>query len=316
MRSVIVQLAIEVSNLSKQFDDKLVLNNVNINVPQGAVYGFLGNNGAGKSTLIRILLGLLNSKSGKVKINSQTVNRKDVSYKRLIGCLVDSPCLYYQLTPKEYLSISCKIKKLSATAIDEVLEIVNMSAQINVPMDKFSLGMKQRIALANALLGKPNLLILDEPTNGLDPAGMREIRQLLKSLPEQTGATVFLSSHLLDEIQKTASHVGVLHQGQMKLESSLTELINKQQSSLDLMTSSVEKLKQYFTQNDISSQIISASQIRINDVTQSQCSDLNRQVIHAGFDLIESRFNQASLESLFLKLVGNPISEVKSCYSN
>ena len=140
-----MQLAIEVSNLSKQFDDNVVLDNININVPQGAVYGFLGNNGAGKSTLIRILLGLLNSKSGVVKINSQTVSSKDVSYKSSIGCLVDSPCLYYQLTPKEYLSISCKLKGLSKNSIDEAVEIVNMSSHLNVPMDNFSLGMKQRI---------------------------------------------------------------------------------------------------------------------------------------------------------------------------
>jgi len=308
-----VQLAIEVSNLSKQFDNKVVLDKVNINVPKGAVYGFLGNNGAGKSTLIRMLLGLLHSKSGEIKFNSQLINNTEIVYKSNIGCLVDSPCLYLQLTPKEYLWITCKIKGLAKTAVDEALEIVNMSAHLNVPMDTFSLGMKQRIALANALLGKPKLLILDEPTNGLDPAGMKEIRHLLKSLPEQTGSTVFLSSHLLDEIQKTASHVGILHQGQMKLESSLTDLMSQQSSSLDLITPSAEKLKQYFLHNNISSQLISPKHLRINEVKPTQCSDLNKQVIHAGFDLIESRFNQASFENLFLQLVGSPALEAKPC---
>jgi len=308
-----VQLAIEVSKISKQFDQKLVLDNVNINVPQGSVYGFLGNNGAGKSTLIRILLGLLSAKSGEIKINSQLINRKDVVYKKSIGCLVDSPCLYAHLTPKEYLGISCKIKGLAKSSIDEVLEIVNMSAQLNVPMEKFSLGMKQRIALANALLGKPKLLILDEPTNGLDPAGMQEIRHLLKLLPEKTGATVFLSSHLLDEIQKTASHVGILHQGKMKIESSLPELMGRQASSLDLITPSAEKLKQHFFEKNISSQLISDQQLRLSEVKKSQCGELNRQVIHAGFDLIESRFNQATLENLFLQLVGSQTTEAKTC---
>jgi len=308
-----VQLAIEVSNISKQFDQKVVLDKVNLNVPQGSVYGFLGNNGAGKSTLIRILLGLLNSKSGEVKINSQLINRRDVAYKKSIGCLVDSPCLYFHLTPKEYLGITCKIKGLAKSSIDEALEIVNMSAHLNVPMDKFSLGMKQRIALANALLGKPKLLILDEPTNGLDPAGMKEIRQLLKLLPERTGATVFLSSHLLDEIQKTASHVGILHQGKMKIESSLSQLMGQQASSLDLITPSAEKLKQHFFKQNISSQLISAEHLRLNEVKQSQCGEYNRQVIHAGFDLIESRFNQATLENLFLKLVGSPTVEAEAC---
>jgi len=308
-----VKLAIAVSNLSKQFDNKVVLDKININVPQGSVYGFLGNNGAGKSTFIRILLGLLKSESGEIKINSRLVNRSDVAYKSSIGCLVDSPCLYLQLTPREYLSITCKIKGLAKSSIDEALEIVNMSAYLNEVMEKFSLGMKQRIALANALLGKPKLLILDEPTNGLDPAGMKEIRYLLKSLPDRTGATVFLSSHLLDEIQKTASHVGILHQGQMKVESNLTELMAQQASSLDLITSSAIKLNQYFGQNNISSQVISPQHLRLNKVQQVQCGDLNRQVVQAGFDLIESRFNQASLEQLFLQLVGSPTLGSESC---
>jgi len=298
-----VQTAIEVSQLSKSFGDKRVLDEVNINVPEGAVYGFLGNNGAGKSTLIRVLLGLLNSDYGMVKINSRQINRNQVSYKTSIGCLVDSPCLYLQLTPKEYLGISCKVKGLNKTAIDEVLDTVDMSRHINVPMDKFSLGMKQRTALANALLGNPQLLILDEPTNGLDPAGMQEIRGLLKSLPERTGATVFLSSHLLDEIQKTATHIGILHQGKMKLESSLEDLMRQESSSLDLITPEPTKLKVYFSQNNIESQVVSESQLRLNRVQQSECGALNRQAIHAGFELIESRFNHASLEKLFLQLV-------------
>ena len=259
------------------------------------------------------MLGLLKPDFGSIKINSQLVNQKDIAYKNLIGCLVDSPCLYLQLTPKEYLGISCKIKGLAKRAIDEALEIVNMSAHVNVPMDKFSLGMKQRIALANALLGKPKLLILDEPTNGLDPAGMKEIRHLLKSLPEQTGATVFLSSHLLDEIQKTASHVGILHQGDMKIESNLLELMNKQSSSLDLVTSSAEKLKQYFSQKGIHSKVFSSKQLRLTGIKNYECSDLNKQVVNAGFDLIESRFNQPSLENLFLELVSSQNLEVKAC---
>jgi len=308
-----VNLAIEVSKVSKKFGQKTVLEDVNINVPKGCVYGFLGNNGAGKSTLIRVLLGLLNASAGQVKINSELVNRSDVAYKKSIGCLVDSPCLYFHLTPKEFLGITCKIKGLTESAIDEALDIVNMSAYLNVPMEKFSLGMKQRIALANTLLGKPKLLILDEPTNGLDPEGMKEIRLLLKSLPEKTGATVFLSSHLLDEIQKTASHVGILHQGKMKIESSLFDLMAKQSSSLDLITPSAQMVKQHLLQRNISSELISPQHLRLNEVTKAQCGDLNRQVINAGFDLIESRFNQVTLESLFLQLVGSQTVEAQTC---
>jgi ABC-2 type transport system ATP-binding protein len=152
---------------------------------------------------------------------------------------------------------------------------------------------------------------LDEPTNGLDPAGILEIRHLLKSLPEQTGATVFLSSHLLDEIQKTATHVGILHEGQMKIESNLKDLMSQQSSSLDLITACAEKLKKYFSNTEFSSERMSPHHLRLHKVKQTQCDNLNQQVIHAGFELMESRFNHATLESLFLKLVGSSTRGVK-----
>jgi len=295
--------AIEVSQLSKSFGETLVLDNININVPEGSVYGFLGNNGAGKSTLIRLLLGLLKPDNGSIKIGSKTITADSVNYKGAIGSIIEAPCLYLQLTPKEYLGISCKIKGFVAGTLEESLEAVGMSPYLNVPMNKFSLGMKQRIAIANALLGTPKLLILDEPTNGLDPAGMNEIRGLLKELPYRTGVTIFLSSHLLDEIQKTATHVGILHLGKIQLESPLDSLMQLQSSSLDLVSSDVEKLKLYLVNHNINAEILSKEKIRLHQVAQSQCAEINKQVINAGFELIESRFNQVSLEKLFLNLV-------------
>lgn len=296
-------LAIEVTNLSKSFTEKKVLNNIHINVPEKSVYGFLGNNGAGKSTLIRVLLGLLTSDSGKIQINGSQVHYKDINYKNNIGSLVDSPCLYLQLTPHEFLGITCKLKNLHVNEIDKALEVVDMQSHKHSPMNKFSLGMKQRVALANALIGSPKLLILDEPTNGLDPQGMLEIRQLLKSLPSRIDATVFLSSHLLDEIQKTATHVGILHEGQIKVESDLKSLLQNESSSLDIVTDDPISISEFFNSTNNQTQQTNETTIRLLNIQKQQCSEINKQIIESGFNLIESRFIQPSLENLFLNLV-------------
>ena len=298
-----MSLAIKVTNLSKSFANKNVLNQININVPENSVYGFLGNNGAGKSTLIRTLLGLLKTDSGAIQINGKNIKYTSINYKNKIGSLVDSPCLYWQLTAKEFLSITCKLKNLNHTEIDKALEIVNMQAHCNIPMNKFSLGMKQRVALANALIGSPKLLILDEPTNGLDPQGMLEIRQLLKDLPSRIGATVFLSSHLLDEIQKTATHIGILHQGQIKIESELDTMLRNQSSSLDIVSDNLAALRDFFALTNFQTEQTSDNTIRLLDIKKQQCAEINKQIIESGFNLIESHFIQPSLENLFLNLV-------------
>ena len=297
--------AIEITHLSKSFGNQLVLNNVNINVPQGSVYGFLGNNGAGKSTLIRILLGLITMNSGQIKIDSKKICRKDIAYKQNIGCIIDSPCLYLHLTPREQLGITCKLKNLSKKDINRVLEIVTMENHIDKKMDSFSLGMKQRIGIANSLIGNPKLLILDEPTNGLDPSGMKEIRLLLSQLPERSGATVFLSSHLLDEIEKTASHVGLLHHGKILVESSLENLRKQSSGSLDIRTNDIKKLQAFAKSNEKSTQVISSDTLRFSRIDLQECSYLNKAIIDANIQLIESNYNTFSLEKYFLKLVKN-----------
>ncbi|MCF6194776.1 MAG: ATP-binding cassette domain-containing protein [Kangiellaceae bacterium] len=303
--------AIEITGLSKSFGNQRVLSEVSINVPHKSVYGFLGNNGAGKSTLIRILLGLLHSDSGTIRIDSQQIRKHDIEYKRSIGSIIDSPSLYLQLTPRDYLGITCKLKGLRKNHIDDVVEIVAMKAHLDNKMERFSLGMKQRIAIANALLGKPKLLILDEPTNGLDPEGMREIRRLLKQLPERTGATVFLSSHLLDEIEKTASHVGILHHGNILIESSLVDLQKQFDGSLDIKTDNPDRLLAFSRNADMSVKLISNNTLRFNKLDRVECASLNHAIIDAGFQLIESKYNAFSLESFFLNLVNSNTEVMK-----
>ncbi len=290
---------IEVFEVSKKFGEKTVLDKVSINVPQGSVYGFLGNNGAGKSTLIRVLLNLINSNSGEFSLFGKKINPKDTSYRQKIGCLVESPCLYLQLTPLEFLSIAQRLKKLPQSSIDKALDVVAMTEFKNQPMSQFSLGMKQRIAIANALLGEPPLLILDEPTNGLDPRGIQEIRMLLKSLPEQINSTVFLSSHLLDEIQKTASHVAILNQGCVQVESTLKDLLATQTSYLQVESTHNDALFNGLKEKNLNVNYQDDRFIKIKDIAIEQCPDIHQVLYQLGLPIVQTRFINPSLEKVF-----------------
>ena len=216
---------IEIHNLNFGFDsNKLILKNVNINVPKGSIYGFLGANGAGKSTTMRLLMGLFNDDENSVKVFGENVSKIYPDALQRIGSLIDYPAFYDHLSGYDNLKIVCIIKKLNKSKIDEVLELVGLSHAKNIKMKKYSLGMKQRLGLASALLGEPPILILDEPTNGLDPAGIHEIRNLVKSLPKRYDCTVLISSHMLSEIELLADDIGILNHGRLLFEGSLEDL--------------------------------------------------------------------------------------------
>ena len=289
--------AIEASNIRKSFGTNEVLKGIDLTVPKQSVYGFLGNNGAGKSTFIKTLLGLLNY-TGQFNINGQPIRFGDTNYRHQIGALVDSPSLYQHLTPREYLSITQRVKKLPPSTIEYVLEIVDMSDHIDSRVATFSLGMKQRIALAQALLGQPKLLILDEPTNGLDPTGIKEMRTLIASLPERTQCTVFLSSHLLDEIEKTATHVAILRNGTIALQSKLSELIQHKNQSLSIRSTEPDKLLMLLTTHNYTA-VLNDTVCVIEDCTENTAIEIH-QLMHANeLSLIESHLKSDRLENLF-----------------
>ena len=216
---------IETHNLCKTYNGRTVVDHLNLCVPQGCVYGFLGPNGAGKSTTMKMLLGLTHPTSGSVQLLGKTMNQENrILLLRQTGSLIESPSGYLHLTARENLSIIADLKGTPQKDIDRVLEVVDLTADANRKVGQYSLGMKQRLGIAMALLGKPGLLILDEPTNGLDPAGIQEMRSLIASMPEQTGATVMISSHLLGEIEQMVTQIGILNHGKMLFEGSLQEL--------------------------------------------------------------------------------------------
>lgn len=216
---------IETHDLCKSYNGRTVVDHLNLTVPQGCVYGFLGPNGAGKSTSMKMLLGLVHPTGGSVELLGHTMSETNrIPLLRQTGSLIESPSGYLHLTARENLAIVADLKGVAHKDIDRVLEIVHLTADANRKVGQYSLGMKQRLGLAGALLGRPPILILDEPTNGLDPAGIHEIRNLIKSLPMLYQCTVLVSSHMLGEIELIAGDVGIINHGRLLFEGSLDSL--------------------------------------------------------------------------------------------
>ena len=201
---------------------RVAVDRVSLTVPEGAIYGFLGANGAGKTTSLRLVLGLLRPDAGRIEIFGQPVGHRTAPR---IGALIEQPSLYPHLTGRENLDLTRRLLGLDSTEIARVLRIVDLAAAANQRVGTYSLGMRQRLSIARALLGRPKLVILDELTNGLDPEGIADMRALLRRLPAVDGATLIVSSHQLAELELVASHVGLLHRGRLLLERPIADLL-------------------------------------------------------------------------------------------
>ena len=293
-----MQDIIRIENVEKSFADHQVLKKLSLNVPEQSVFAFLGNNGAGKSTTIRILAGLLGFNGGRVEMFGKTINRFDPSYKKHLGCLIDSPVLYDDLTPNEFLSIGQRIKGLPKSSIEHALLHVDMKHAANKKIAAFSLGMKQRIALANALLGEPKVLLLDEPTNGLDPQGMKEVRSLIKNLPAAIGCTVFLSSHLLDEVEKVSSHVAIIEAGATKVQGKLTELLD-QSGCLLIDCDNPAKAIALLLKGGYKAFQQDNNLVVVSDLDRDNCIAAHHWLFSNHIGVFSSHFTKASLETYF-----------------
>lgn len=218
--------AIKTKNLTFSFHKYPVLHNINLNVPSGCIFGFLGPNGAGKTTTIKALLGLLKVPNDSVFIYGEDINKHHIPILKKTGAMVEDPSLYEQLTALENLQITCKLRNIPQKRISEVLKIVKLSNDAKRKVNQYSTGMKQRLSVAIALLSEPELLMLDEPINGLDPQGIIEIRNLLQELSQTKKTTIFLSSHILSEIEKLCTHVGIIRKGELVFQGTMDELAN------------------------------------------------------------------------------------------
>lgn len=215
---------IETYKLTKTYADFTAVSNVCLHIPKGTVYGFVGPNGAGKSTTMKMFLGLTKPTSGTFTIDGMKYPQNRVQILKEIGSFIEAPAFYGNLTGEENLDIIRKILGLPKSSVYEALEIVGLTEFKSRLSKKYSLGMKQRLGLASALIGRPSILILDEPTNGLDPVGIHEIRTLIRSLPEKFDCTVLVSSHLLSEIELMADNIGILNHGHLLFEGTIENL--------------------------------------------------------------------------------------------
>lgn len=217
-------LAVETKTLTSRFGQRAVVREVSMSVPERSVYGFLGRNGAGKTTTLKVLLGLLRPSAGSARLFGVDVAKYRLKAARKVGALMEAHGFYANLSGRENLDLTRTLLGAPRSELDRVLDVVEMREHANRRVSDYSLGMRQRLGIARAMIGAPPLLVLDEPTNGLDPDGIADMRLFLSALPERTGATVLVSSHLLGEIEQTATHVGILHEGRLVVEGSLAQL--------------------------------------------------------------------------------------------
>jgi len=293
---------IETRGLTRRFATQLAVNNLNLSVPAGGVYGFLGPNGAGKTTAIRMLLGLIRPNAGEVRLFGQSVTGNHQSLMRRVGALVEAPSLYPHLTGRENLEVTRRLLGSPRSSIDVALDTIKLTKDANRRVREYSLGMRQRLGLALALLNKPELLILDEPTNGLDPAGIHEMRDLIRRLPEEFGVTVFLSSHLLSEVEQIASHIGIVHEGSLLFQGTLADLQAKQQTQLTVGVKQLEQAINFLNAAGWSVQRRVDELLNVSARAPEDAVEINRLLVEQRLDVFHLSLAQASLEDIFLTL--------------
>lgn len=295
---------IETHNLLRRFGQHVAVNDINLRVPAAGVYGFLGPNGAGKTTAIRMLLGLIRPDSGDVHLFGQSLAKNRITLMQRVGALVESPSLYPHLTGRENLEVTRRLLGAPHDSIAKALEIVRLTKDAHRRAREYSLGMRQRLGLALALLNDPDLLILDEPTNGLDPAGIHEMRELIKRLPGESGVTIFLSSHLLSEVEQIASHIGIIHEGKLLFQGTLSELQARQQSVLTIGVRQLDQARECLLKAGWRVEAIEGL-LRVEARTPEEAARINRLMVERDLDVFQLTFTQASLEDIFLTLTNS-----------
>ncbi|MFL6247379.1 MAG: ABC transporter ATP-binding protein [Thermoanaerobaculia bacterium] len=296
--------ALETSDLSHRFANQDVLSGISMQVPTGSIYGFLGPNGAGKTTTLRVILGLLKTQRGEVRIFGKRFDSDRIAILRNIGSMIESPSLYDHLTAAENLRVLQIVHRCPTSRIREVLALVGLQDTGKKRAKQFSLGMRQRLAIAGALLHRPSLIILDEPTNGLDPSGIIEIRNLLIELNGQHGVTILVSSHLLSEIERVATHVGILGKGKLLFQGTIDELRRHRQEvlSVHISTSDNTAAVETIAGEGIAARV-AAGEIVLPALTGERIAALNRRLNARNLDVYEIRTVRNDLETIFLNLV-------------
>ncbi len=297
--------AIEAHNLTYRFPKgDPVLNQIDLRVPTGSIYGFLGPNGAGKTTTLRLLLGLLRKQQGEIRVFDQSFSsRTRISLLHRIGSLIEMPSVYSHLSATDNLRIWQKVYQCPEKRVGEVLELVGLAGTGAKKAGKFSLGMKQRLGIAAALLHTPDLLVLDEPTNGLDPSGIIEIRELLKKLNRESGITILISSHLLAEIEKLVTDIGIINKGNMLFEGPLNELKLRRQQAASVAFETSDNQRAVTLIKDIhpESRVVS-DKLLLPALPREAVAAINRKLVEDGIDVFGITTPESDLETIFMHL--------------
>lgn len=297
--------AIQTRYLSHRYSaGSMVLQDVNLEVPQGSIYGFLGPNGAGKTTTLRLILGLIQKQNGEITIFNQSFDNNRIGILRSVGSLIETPSIYGHLNARENLRVWQVIYRCRPERMEEVLKLVGLEDTGKKNAGQFSLGMKQRLSIAIALMHEPSLLILDEPTNGLDPQGILEMRAMLKDLNQKEGITIVISSHLLSEIERLVTHVGIIDKGTMRFQGTLDSLRARQEQSASLIIDAINQERAVeWMKSKFPDAKISDGKLLLPVLPAKEIADLNKAMVQAGIDVIEISTSRHDLESIFINLI-------------
>ncbi|WP_096270141.1 ABC transporter ATP-binding protein [Paucisalibacillus globulus] len=296
-----MEYIVETNKLTKRFGKEYAVEAVDLRIPKGEIYGFLGPNGAGKTTTIRMLLGLMEPTLGNIKVFGKDLKRERIGILKKVGSLVENPSYYPHLTAYENLETIRKIYGVPKKRIADVLEIVRLSEVTNKKVKGFSLGMKQRLGIASSLLNKPELLILDEPTNGLDPSGIIEIRNLIKRLSKEEGMTILISSHLLSEIDQIADHVGVISKGKMIFQDTIDVMRRQSQKKISLKVNDYERANRILISNGMKADF-SIDSITLPEHHDEDIANIVRVLVENNISVYRIEEEKRSLESTFLQM--------------
>ena len=304
------QPALQIQNVTKTFGKKTAVDNVSFDIYPGEVFGFLGPNGAGKTTIIKMVMGFFRPDNGTIIINGFNRKTHYEAAMASIGGIVENPEMYNSLSARLNLQMYARLHEgVTKERIDEVLELVGLTDRADEPVKKYSLGMKQRIGLAQALLHRPKVLILDEPTNGLDPAGIHLLREILTQCAHEEGVAVMVSSHLLSEIQVMCDRIGIINHGKLLQICSIDDFVNQAQSSTvyRIKTSDPAKAKEILSEK-YNNRIFNVNEDTLDiEIEEEQINECVRTLVASGSDILGVQKLESSLEEAFLEITGGGV---------
>lgn len=301
--------ALSIKNITKIYGKKKAADHVSFDIREGEIFGFLGPNGAGKTTVIKSILGFIFPDEGEVYINGYDTKKQYEKAMASVGGIVENPEMYVNLSARKNIEMYARLHgNIPKERIDEVINEVGLSGRSKDPIKKYSLGMKQRIGLAQAMVHKPKLLILDEPTNGLDPTGIHQLRDVLKKYAHEQGGAVMVSSHILSEMQLLCDRVGIINNGKLISVCSMEELEKMNSSSrYSIKVSDTKKAKDLLSGNEKVSEIEITDNIISANIDEENIASIVRLLVTEGVDISEVKKNESSLEEVFLQVTGGGI---------